>query len=337
MLSNIVHRGKYEPQEDEIDDLEDEIVTFAIKAAQFYFMWKTRSIAKLLASGTGMSDAALDTLSVLRQSYRRHLIETFSSRAAIDQLRLFATGSLCDLHFTFATLRPSIKNFHPSSEAATNRGEKLKVLLQEIEPGLVPELISIFDGAERQYAKKSKKDKVLNDPAEDEDPMADDEELDEDDEDEDLSKEELYTAELKAERALCELTAKYVLALSASLIDDRGSQASKLRRRMMRNETKLGHNFKEIVAHLDEDKMAKRHRKPAKQPSKSDKLALSTEVITGEEEEDEDNMFDDAEPEEDSRDDLLRRELVEDDIIDEGEEQADDGVHNDVDDDGLGD
>jgi cohesin complex subunit SA-1/2 len=106
---------------------------------------------------------------------------------------------------------------------------------------------------------------------------------------------------------------------------------------MMRNETKLGHNFKEIVAHLDEDKMAKRHRKPAKQPSKSDKLALSTEVITGEEEEDEDNMFDDAEPEEDSRDDLLRRELVEDDIIDEGEEQADDGVHNDVDDDGLGD
>lgn len=329
ILSNIVHRGKYEPQEDEIDDLEDEVVTFAIKASQFYFMWKARNIAKLLASGTGMSDAALDTLSILRQSYRRHLIETFSSRAAIDQLRLFSTGSLCDLHLVFATLRPSIKNFRPSSSAAAGRGDKLKVLLQEIEPGLVPELISIFDGAERQYAKKSKRDKTLNDPAEDEDPMADDEELDEDDDDEDLSKEGLYAAELKAERAFCELTAKYVLALTANLIDNRG--AAKLRRRIIRNETKLGNNFKEILAHLDEEKLSRRHKKP-KQLAKSDKQALSLEIVTGE---DDDNVFDDVEPEEGSREDLRKRELLEDDPIDEGEEE--DGVNNDVDDDVLGD
>ncbi|EXV00764.1 STAG domain protein [Metarhizium robertsii] len=330
ILSHIVHRGKYEPQEDEIDDLEDEVVTFAIKTCQFYFMWKARSIAKLLAAGTSLSDAALDTLSVLRQSYRRHLIETFSSRAAIDQLRLFSTGSLCDLHLTFATLRPAIKNFHPSSAAAAGRGDKLKVLLQDIEPGLVPELISIFEGAERQYAKRSKKDKLLNDPAEDEDPMADDEELDEDDEDEDLSKEERYAAELKAERAFCELTGKYVLALSAGLIEDRGSQAAKLRRRILRNETKLGHNFKEIVAHLDEEKMARRHKKATKQPAKSDKPGLSLEVV-----DDDDHVFDDVEPEEGSREDLRRRELLEDEPIDEGEDNE--GGHNDADDDGLGD
>ncbi|OAA45466.1 STAG-like protein [Metarhizium rileyi] len=331
ILSNIVHRGKYEPQEDEIDDLEDELVTFAIKASQFYFMWKTRSIVKLLTAGIGMSDAALDTLSMLRQSYRRHLIETFSSRAAIDQLRLFSTGSLCDLHLTFATLRPAIKNFHPSSTAAAGRGDKLKVLLQDIEPGLIPELISIFDGAERQYAKKSKKDKTLNDPAEDEDPMADDEELDEDDEDEDLSKEERYAAELKAERAFCELTAKYVLALSAGLIDDRGSQAAKLRRRILRNETKLGNNFKEILAHLDEEKMSRRHKKAAKQPAKPDKQALSLEII----DDDEDHVFDDVELEEGSREDLRKRELVEDDPIDEGQEEE--SGHNVAEDDGLGD
>ncbi|KAK8924645.1 Cohesin subunit psc3 [Metarhizium anisopliae] len=330
ILSHIVHRGKYEPQEDEIDDLEDEVVTFAIKTCQFYFMWKARSIAKLLAAGTSLSDAALDTLSVLRQSYRRHLIETFSSRAAIDQLRLFSTGSLCDLHLTFATLRPAIKNFHPSSAAAAGRGDKLKVLLQDIEPGLVPELISIFEGAERQYAKRAKKDKLLNDPAEDEDPMADDEELDEDDEDEDLSKEERYAAELKAERAFCELTGKYVLALSAGLIEDRGSQAAKLRRRILRNETKLGHNFKEIVAHLDEEKMSRRHKKATKQPAKSDKPGLSLEVV-----DDDDHVFDDVEPEEGSREDLRRRELLEDEPIDEGEHNE--GGHNDADDDGLGD
>lgn len=335
ILSNIVHRGKYEPQDDEIDDLEDEVVTFAIKASQFYFMWKTRSVAKLLAAGTGLSDTDLDTLSVLRQSYRRHLIETFSSRAAIDQLRLFSTGSLVDLHLTFATLRPSIKNFRPSSAATTGRGDKIKVLLQDIEPGLIPELISIFEGAERQYAKKSKKDKTLNDPAEDEDPMADDdEELDDDDEDEHLSKEEQFAAELKAERAFCELTGKYVLAITGSLIDDRGSHGAKLRRRILRNETKLGHNFKEILTHLDEEKMSRRHKKPLKpQPAKSDKQALSLEIITGED--DDDNLFDDIEPEEGSREDLRRRELIEDDPIDEGDD--DEGLNNDVDDDGLGD
>ncbi|KAK2590519.1 cohesin complex subunit [Conoideocrella luteorostrata] len=336
ILSKIVHRGKYEPQEDEIDDLEDEVVTFAIRASQFYFMWKTRILAKLLSAGTGLSDADLDELSVLRQSYRRHLIETFSSRAAIDPLRLFSTGSLCDLHLTFATLRPYIKNFRAVSTAAQGRGEKLNVLLQDIEPGLVPELMSIFDGAERQYAKKAKKEKTLNDPAEDEDPMADDEELDDDEDDEALSPEERYAAELKSERAFCELTAKYVLAITANLIDDRGSMASKLRRRILRNETKLGNNFKEVVAYLDEEKMLRRHKKPVPPRAKDNKQALSLEIVAGEED-DEDNVFDDLGPEEGSREDLRRRELIEDDpIIDEGVE--DEVVNNDADDDdGLGD
>lgn len=348
LLSQIVHRGKYAPQEDEIDDLEDEVVTFAIKASQFYFMWKTRALAKLLTAGTAISDADLDELSLLRQSYRRHLIETFSSRAAIDQLRLFSTGSLCDLHLTFATLRPHIKNFRPASDAAAGRGEKLKTLLQDIEPGLVPELISIFDGAEREFAKRAKKEKMLNEPAEDEDPMADDEELDDDDDDdgggggddEDLTPEERYAAQLKSERAFCELTAKYVLAITAHLIDDRGSMASKLRRRILRNETKLGNNFKEVVAYLDDEKLSRRHKKPASAPKPKDgnKQALSLDMITAEDEDELDNVFDDVEPEEGTAEDLRQRELIEDDpIIDHVDE--DEALNNDGDDDddGLGD
>lgn len=344
ILCAIVHRGKYEPQEDEIDDLEDEVVTFAIKASQFYFMWKTKAVAGLLSAGTGLSDAELDDFSVLRQSYRRHLIETFSSRAAIDQLRLFSTGSLCDLHLALATLRPSIQNFHPSSTAAADRGDKLKVLLQEIEPGLVPELISIFDGAERQYAKKANKEKTLNGPADDEDPMTDDEELD-DDEDRDASAEERHVAELKAERALCELTAKYVLAISARLIDNRGSMASKLRRRILRNETKLGNNFREVVAYLDDDKMSRRYRKAAGGPRAASPKDAPVQTVAGEEDQDHENgngIFDDVEPEEGSREDLRRRELIDDDPIDDGDadEQAPEQQHNDLDDDdddGLGD
>ncbi|RDA82636.1 hypothetical protein CP532_0921 [Ophiocordyceps camponoti-leonardi (nom. inval.)] len=316
ILVKVVHRGKYEPQEDDIDDLEDEVVSFAIKACQFYFMWKTRALSQMLSAGTSIPDAELDSLSGLRQSYRRHLIETFSSRAAIDQLRLFATGSLCDLHLTFATLRRQLQAVDHSSEDAPSPADKLRVLIQKIEPGLVPELTSIFDGAEKIYAKKARKDKTLNEPAEDEDPIADDEDLDEDEEDNDAegqSKEERYVAELRAEKALCELTAKYVLTMTAGLIDDRGSQAGKLRRRVLRNRNKLGNNFKEVVAYLDEKQPATKPGKKtvvgaAKAPAKARRPAVSEEMVA----EDEDDVFEEVEPEEGSREDLRRRELLDD-------------------------
>ncbi|KAJ4145554.1 hypothetical protein LMH87_004402 [Akanthomyces muscarius] len=312
-LINIVHRGKYEPQEDEIDDLEDEIVTLAIKACQFYFMWKIRVLSKRLAAGAGVSDAEIDRLSVLRQSYRRHVIETFSSRAAIDQLRLFATGSLCDLHLSFATLRPKINALRNSADPAL--ANKFKVLVSEIEPGLIPELTSIYDGAEKQYAKKSKKEKVLNEPAEDEDPMSDEEEDDDDDEeDAGLTPEQRLGNELRAEKSLCELTAKYVLAISGRLIDDRGGLVDKLRRRLLRNQTKLGNNFKEVVAFLDEDKMARAAKKAAPQPAAkpAEKEATAQDL--------EDMFEEQAEPEEGSREDLRRRGLLEDDPIEDDDD-----------------
>lgn len=354
ILSNIVHRGKFEPQDVEIDDLEDEVVSFAIKACQFYFMWKTRALSQLLLGGGAISDAELDGLSVLRQTYRRHLIETFSSRAAIDQLRLFSTGSLCDLHLTLATLRRLIQDLDSSSSPGPQppRAGKLRVLMQKIEPGLVPELVSIFDGAEKQYAKRANKDKMLNEPADDEDPLADDEELDDDDDDEGMSNEVRFIAELKAEKALCELTAKYVLALTADLFDDRGSQAGKLRRRILRNKAKLGNNFKEVVAYLEADQLVagKRPRKPAAGAAKNNghgsgsgsrKAALSEETIHDDDEEEEqghdggdDNVFDDVDPEEGSREDLRRRELLDDDPIDD-DEGTPEPPANDVDDDDV--
>lgn len=344
VLANIVHRGKYEPLEEEMDDLEDEAVSFAIKSCQFYFMWKTRSFSLHLGQHLDISNDELDRLSVLRQSYRRHLIETLSSRAAIDQLRLFATGSLCDLHITFATLRPAIERFRPAQAEDASSNEKYKSLVQEIEPGLISELVSIFDGAERQYAKKAKKDKALNEPAEDEDPMTDDEDLDEDDEDENLTAEERFTAELKAEKALCELTAKFVLAITAKLLDNKGNNAGKLRRRLVRNQTKLGHNFKEVVAYLDERKLIERTKKKAaaiNPVSKPQKPQLSEEIVGDEIEDDDEDIFDATPPpEEGSKDDLRRRELIEDPIEDdeeEEEEQEKERPAHDSDDEILGD
>ncbi|KEY65481.1 hypothetical protein S7711_08320 [Stachybotrys chartarum IBT 7711] len=342
ILSDIVHRGKYDPQEDEIDDLEDEVVSFAIKACQFYFMWKTRSLLQLLG-GTGIRDDELDRLSVLRQSYRRHLIETLSSRAAIDQLRLFATGSLCDLHLTFAVLRPTISKL----SSASDETQKYKTLVQEIEPGLIPELISIFDGTEKQYAKRANKDRTLNEPADNEDPVADDEDELEDDDDENLSKEERQVLELKTEKALCDLTAKFILAIQARILDQRGTQAGKLRRRILRNQTKLGHNFKELVAYLDEDKLhAASSRKPSRAaaaPSKPQKATLSAEMVEHDDDDeeeaadDEDNASEDAPPVEGSREDLRRRELLDEDEVADDEDEDQERPGHDVDDDVIGD
>ncbi|KYK55659.1 putative nuclear protein SA-1 [Drechmeria coniospora] len=341
ILVAIVHRGKYETQEDEIDDLEDEVVTYSIKACQFYFMWKTRGLAKLLNDGTTVADGELDRLSALRQSYRKHLIETFSSRAAIDQLRLYATGSLCDLHLTLRIIRPLIKNLRPSSSSPSlsSRADKLDGLVKEVEGGLVPELIAIFDGAEKQYAKKARKDKDLNEPAEDEDPMDDEDELEDDDDDEGLSQEERHAAELKAEMALCELTAKYVLAITNDIIDQRGSQSSKLRRRILRNQFKLGNNFKEVVAYLDEEKMSRRNKKAAakhnQRASRPQKPSISEELIRAEDDDD-DDIFDNLEPEEGTREDLRRRELLDEDPFEDDEDLTERPL-NDEDDDILGD
>ncbi|KAL2212209.1 STAG-domain-containing protein [Sarocladium strictum] len=331
IVANIVHRGKYEPQDDEdIDDLEDELVSFAIKTCQFYFMWKVRDLSDLITNGRSVSDAQLDALAVLRQTYRRHLIETFSSRALIDQLRLYSTGCLCDLHIMFGTLRYAIQRYQSSKENGS--GTKFKSLVQEIEPGLVPELLSIFDGAEKQYAKKARKDKTLNEPAEDEDPIADDEDESDDDDDEDLTAEDRYIAEVKAEKAMCELAGKYVNCINNRLLDFRGPQAGKLRLRLLRNQAKLGNNYKAMVAYLDETKRTAR-----KHPSTKPVLPIKPRTRTPEPA-DEDVFEEEAAPEEGSREDLRRRELLEDDPIDddsEGEDAA--AANNDMDDDVIGD
>lgn len=337
ILINIVHRGKYEPHEEEaIDDLEDEVVRYAIKACQFYFMWRTRTLAKLLSDGTGLSNSDIDRLSSLRQTYRRYLIETFSSRADIDALRLFATGSICDLHLTFATLRTPIERFRPSSSSGpqTSAPESLQTLIQEMEPGLVPELISIFDGAEKQYAKKTKRDKTLNPPAEDEDPV-DDEEEDEEVEDDDLPKEKRMAAELQAEGALCELTAKLVMAISAKVLDNRGPNPGKLRRRMLRNQNKLGNNFKEVLNYLDEAKMLRKAGSSkkagkAEAPAPQQQREKSPEII--EDDEEDENPFADSDDEREKGD--LEDDPIEDDEPDRDDE---DQRNNDQDDDILGD
>lgn len=319
ILVRTVHRGRFQQLDEELDDLEDEATFYAIKCCHFYFMWKVVSLRSAIEIQMDVSTGAMTRLTALRKTYQVNLIHTLSSRAVNDDLRLFATGSLCDLHLTFVPIRRTLDQW--SAVGAAKKYAGLLSLIQEIKPGLIPELISVFDGAERAYAKRG--GKQLNEPAEDEDPV-DEDQLSDAEDDGELPAEEKRASELRAEKALCELTAKYVVAIVTKVLDQTGPHAGKLKKRLLRNSTKLGNNFKETVAFLDDKKMreveeakkrraasrAKNRQPAAKQPAKP---ALSAEIVVAG---DEDSDEEEEQPEEGTEEDLRRRELLDDPIED---------------------
>ncbi|KAI0848579.1 STAG-domain-containing protein [Daldinia vernicosa] len=324
VLISIVHRGLLTEPNEDLDDPEDEVVAFAIKACQFYFMWKVRRLRSIVESDADISDAEVDQLVLLRKDFVKNLIQTFSSRGFNDDLRLFAVGTACDLCGLFVFLRPIIE------DPQVSKYRKLRPLLEEMPPALITqEIIPIFDAAEQAYAKRA--NKQLNEPADDEDPL-DDELPPEDDEDEELTEQERFAAELKAEKILCELTGKLVLAILAKTIDHTGPDAGKLRKRLNRNKTKLGNNFKDVVAYLDEDHLRelrggkKKSAAKAKGKEPAKKPALSAELVIEEDDDEnhirlEDPFEEEPEPEEGTVEDLRRRELLDDPIEDDSEEE----------------
>ncbi|KAM7199223.1 hypothetical protein V8F20_005825 [Naviculisporaceae sp. PSN 640] len=352
ILVRIVHRGKLDQVDEALDDLEDEAVSFAIKACQFYFMWQVRGLIGSVQAGTAISGRDVESLNQLRKTYEENLIGTLTSRGTNDDLRLFATGGLCDLHVIFATLKQVV------DQQASSGGQNytiLRPLLEPIRGDLTPELIEIYDAAERAYAKCLKR--TLNEPADDEDPL-DDDQLSDDEEENDgeLTEAEKKAKELKAEKALCELAGKFVLAILAKMVDQTGDHAGKLKKRMSRNQNKLGANLKETLAFLDEGRVVERLReggaagkkkKPAskgkgKQPVKG-KQAISEEIVVADDEDsdqeeegggggqqgqkrrvEEVEDDDEVEVEEGTVEDLRRRELLDEDHQNENDPIEDD-------------
>ncbi|KKF96290.1 Cohesin subunit psc3 [Ceratocystis platani] len=334
ILANVVHRGQYDQADANIDDAEDEAVGLAIEASLFYFMWKVKSMQHMIQSGAGVSDKIVDYVSNIQDKFWTHLVETFSTRAFNDDLQLLAAGTVCDLHVLMGSLRPYIEQATASGSVPNIDG--VVSLVRPIEPGLVKEFIFVLDGAEKIYAKRARK--TLNDPAEDEDPMDEDDEDEDEDEDRDqsLTKLERMALELQAEKNLCELAGKYVLAISAKLLDFVGDSAGKLHRRLQRNQNNLGPNYKEVISYLDEAKIAealngrrKAPRKASAVPAKYSAIGLNGASTNGNqgfksatlvENDSDSDLSDIADPDaDDSPEGLRRRELLDDDIEDEPE------------------
>jgi cohesin complex subunit SA-1/2 len=195
-------------------------------------------------------------------------------------LRLLATGTLLDSHVLFSTLNPAkstSKDAGAEVEADNNNPYVyLETLVQEIEPKVQEELTSIFVTAEKQYAKKAKK--ALEPPADDDEPedIESDSEDDEDDEEDSDSTRKADT--LKAEQKLCELAGKLVLAILAGVIDGSGPLKGKLRTRIQRNRNKLGPNFREVVAYLDDPKPKDKGGKKSHKSKAQQAAAIAAEA-----------------------------------------------------------
>ncbi|KAK4122428.1 hypothetical protein N657DRAFT_672965 [Parathielavia appendiculata] len=377
LITRTVHRGKLDQVDEALDDLEDEAVSYAIQASNFYFMWKVRALLTVVQSSTAIPAQPVQRLSSLRKTYANNLIWTLSSRGTNDDLRLFATGALCDLHVLFASLREAVKQSPSQPQIYAH----LEPLFEPIQPGLTNELIEIYNAAERAYARVTKR--ALKEPSRDDQleqqdaalPAADEEDLEaeeDDDEDEEeaaadaaLSPTERKGKELKLERALCELAGKLVLAILAKMADHVGPQAGKLRRRMVRNQGKLGPNHRETVLYLDEGKVRERLQQAsavagggegggrkkkvaggaaggAKAKGKGKaagggggggggataagkKAPLNEEIVVAEHDESELSEIEEPEPEEGSAEDLRRRELLDDPIEDAEDEEEEEG------------
>lgn len=282
LLVEIVHRGKLDQSDPEIDDAEDQIVEYAAESCQFYFMWKVRSITALIVSGAEVPAKDVENVSYLKDRYLRNLAAALTSRTAVDDLCRSATGTYCDLHVLTAQLRPHVERV-PAESWKRQGLERVAGLAADIGPEMTQELTSIFEGVEKHFAKVTRR--ALNEPAEDEEPL-DIEDDDDEDPNEGMAPAERLAAQMTAERQLCELTGKLVLAMSAKVLDSSG----RLRRRLTRNSGRLGNNYKEIVAYLDENKVAellsgrKKGKKAAPAPRPAPRPApKSAEVVEDDE------------------------------------------------------
>jgi cohesin complex subunit SA-1/2 len=314
-------------------DLDDALAMNASRTVCFYFMWRIPAFIKSLQT-VALPDIELENLAVRRDAYVSALGSVLKTRPVNDELSPLVSGMLLDAHTVMAILR----------QVSTDKnGDEYLVLALEMDAVLQKRILRVFGAVESTFAKASGKhveveaenSQAAQDPENDDedepaDPIdADPEDSDaeaEDEDDVDAGDEEKIQASqakrvaklqnsLLAEQRLCELASKLVLAVLGRMVN-----VEVVKQRLERNKTRLGHNFKLVLEHLDQQTKGKRGKgkavaataaKTGAQQAKTEAAvpqAKSTVVV---EEDDEDADADaDAEEEEEV---VREREIQEDD------------------------
>ncbi|KAM5452384.1 cohesin complex subunit [Microsporum audouinii] len=261
LLLSLAKRSLREEDKDEdVNKLECDIALNTFKALLVYFMWKIQNLTAAVTSGTnrGAYNAEyFESLSRRRESFIATLCALMQPHSSgIKQVKLAATMTLLDLQTAFGTLRhagPPGRNIMAMTK--NDLAFQVQELPQEITPEICTLLSRLHDTAEQTFAKKSKRklDPVVDDEPEESEPdIPLDSDEEEDDSDADENDEEARRAMLLAEQRLCELTGKLILAIIGRVLDVSGPQAGKLRRKLLRNKSRLGQNYKEVLAYLED-------------------------------------------------------------------------------------
>lgn len=318
-LIRLAERGhRKEDDDEETARAETELVTNSTRTLLFYFMWKVQALATALKEGNASFDTSyFEALMKSRETFSSTLLSIMEKRSGLDNLRFMAATTFLDLQTLFSTLRNIGQNVGNDEDVVF----QTQSLVQEIEPDAQVLLSKIHGTAERILAKKSGRDL---EPADDDAPASEAEPEDEDEpsdsEDEAVINERLRSSIL-AEQRLCELTGKLVLAIIARILDASGSKRGTLKKRLLRNKTTMGQNYREVLSYLEERKPRTASRRKGKQPAKTaaqtpaaaaDKGAKSADRVNPDDDEDEGEQP--APIDEDDEEDLQARELVEDDI-----------------------
>ncbi|KAJ5770353.1 uncharacterized protein N7511_002404 [Penicillium nucicola] len=330
----LAERGlRMEDDDEDIAMTEIELVTSSIRILLFYFMWKVQALSTALNEGKAtFTTSYFEALTKSRETFADTLVSIMNARAGFDNLRVTAVTTYLDLQTLFSTLR----NLGTGKANDEDTVFQTQSLIHEISPETQALLSKIHNSAERTWAKKSRLDL---DPAADDDPASEDEDEDEDetenkaiDEDETVRNERLRSSIL-AEQRLCEITGKLVLAIIARVIDASGSKRGALKKRLLRNKTLLGQNYREVLSYLEDKKpRAAPSKGKGKQPAKSAGAAPPTPATEGQSAE---HVNDEEEEhletvEEDEDEDLRARGLVEEDIDRENEDGNEDEELNSV-------
>ncbi|KAJ5356729.1 hypothetical protein N7517_011338 [Penicillium concentricum] len=310
-LIRLAERGlRSEDDDEDTAKAENELVSSSIRSLLFYFMWKVQALSTALNDGkASFSTSYFEALTKSRETFASTLVNIMETRPGLDDLRFIATTTYLDLQTLFSTLR-NIGQGNGNDEDVLFQTQGL---IHEIGPDTQALITKIHGIAERTSAKKSR----LNlEPADDDAPASEDE-LDSEDEASDSEDEAVTNDRLRnsivAEQRLCELTGKLVLAIIARIIDASGSKRGALKKRLLRNKTALGHNYREVLSYLEERKPRNAPRAKGKQPAKP--AASPAKGFQSTEHIDDDDEHDQPEPiEEDDDEDLRARGLVEEDI-----------------------
>ncbi len=308
ILMNLVRSDPFEGEDERGDD-SNVVTTNSIKALLFYHMWLVRSIQTSLTTGTNPAPRLPD-IDPLADA----LLTAMITRSGTAAARVQAAEACLDLYTLYASLRnlgaPASSKDRPNVTPPNKNSQRFRSTnidssFSPIPPSCQTCILTIFAGVEKHYARLSHR--KLGPAADDAiDDAPEDPESDVDEDEDTATGEKSQTQKLLAERSLCELAGKMVLAVVGRVFAPGADGVEKVRSRLKRNEKRLGANYREVVAYLDEKKPRARAtskskaKAPAATMKKGGKGAKSKERVVEVSSEDEEEVGRDEEDDEEN-------------------------------------